>query len=156
MHFAGKIWIAGYYLQIQEDLPLACADFSFSLLSHDLALDLIAGMGIGAIDVSLMLGNSHLHVEDVIFGSGTMAIDLAQKLSSKGLVIADLNFTPGPDFQNRALNHPDAEVRRESAKWFRHAVDFAVHVDAAHILRFFAAATHSPKKSRPCRYFPWR
>jgi hypothetical protein len=81
-------------------------------------------------------------------------MDLAQKLSSKGFVIADLNFTPGPDFQNRALNHRDAEVRRESAKWFRHAVDFAVHVDAAHIIALLRGGHALAEEVAAVQVFP--
>jgi sugar phosphate isomerase/epimerase len=118
---------------VMSQIPLACADFSFPLLPHDLALDLIAGMGIGAVDISLMLRNSHLDVEDAIARPTEVAKVLASRLSNKGLAIADVNFTPGPDFRTRALNHPDDEVRRESVDWFRRAVDFAACANATHM-----------------------
>jgi sugar phosphate isomerase/epimerase len=116
-----------------NQIPLACADFSFPLLPHDLALDLIAGIGFRAVDISLMLRNSHLDVEDALARPSRVAKNLAHRLSSKGLAIADVNFTPGPDFKTRALNHPDAKVRRESAEWFRRAVDFAACANAVHM-----------------------
>jgi sugar phosphate isomerase/epimerase len=116
-----------------SQIKIACADFSFPLLLHDVALDLIAGMGIRAVDISLMVGYSHLDVEDVIRRPREAAKDLVGKLLGKGLVIADVNFTPGEDFRTRAVNHPDAEVRRESADWFRRAVEFAAHANASHM-----------------------
>ena len=47
-------------------IPLACADFSFPLLPHDVALDLIAKLGIDGVDVSLMLGHAHLPVAEAL------------------------------------------------------------------------------------------
>lgn len=41
-------------------LKLACADFSFPLLSHDGALDLIAMLGFDGVDIGLFEGRSHL------------------------------------------------------------------------------------------------
>ncbi len=114
-------------------IPLACADFSFPLLPHDLTLDLIAGIGIGAVDISLMFQNSHLNVAEAIADPKRAASDLAQKLSNRGLVVADINFTPGRDFETRALNHPDPAVRHDSAEWFRRAVEFCVHTHAPHM-----------------------
>src|SRR5947208_11183322 len=45
-----------------NQIPLACADFSFPLLPHDLVFDLIAGLGIEGVDLSIITGNSHLSV----------------------------------------------------------------------------------------------
>ncbi len=88
---------------IMSQIPLACADFSFPLLPHDLALDLIAGMGIGAVDISLMFQNSHLDVEDALARPAEVATDLARRLSRRGLAIADVNFTPRPGLQDPRL-----------------------------------------------------
>jgi sugar phosphate isomerase/epimerase len=118
---------------VMSQIPLACADFSFPLLPHDLALDLIAGMGIGGVDISLMFQNSHLDVEDAIARPAEVATDLARRLASRDLAIADVNFTPGRDFRTRAVNHPDPDVQRESGDWFRRAVSFATHANARHM-----------------------
>ncbi|MEP0843201.1 MAG: hypothetical protein HRF43_10895, partial [Phycisphaerae bacterium] len=40
--------------------PLACADFTFPLLDHDRALDLIALLEFDGVDVGLFEGRSHL------------------------------------------------------------------------------------------------
>lgn len=114
-------------------IPLACSDFSFPLLPHDLALDLIVGLDIHAVDISLMFGNAHLDVEGAIARPAAAAKDLTGRLSSRGLTIADINFTPGPDFRTRALNSPNAEVRRESVDWFRRAVEFVKCANATHM-----------------------
>ncbi len=80
-----------------------------------------------------MFQNSHLDVEDAIAHPAEVATDLARRTASRGLSIADVNFTPGRDFRTRAVNHPDPDVQRESADWFRRAVTFATHAKAAHM-----------------------
>jgi len=114
-------------------IPLACADFSFPLLPHDLALDLIAGLGIEGIDVSLMLTNSHLPVEQVMADPPTWARLIHSKLAQRGLALADVNFTPGGDFKTRTVNHPDAAVRKEAQEWFYRALEFTVRAGSKHI-----------------------
>ncbi|HZP00474.1 MAG TPA: TIM barrel protein [Terriglobia bacterium] len=114
-------------------IPLACSDFSFPLLPHDLALDLIAGMGFEGVDVSLMVGNSHLPVEKVFTDPSPWGRDVRAKVEARGLKIADVNFTPGRGFSERALNHPEARVRRESSERFRRALEFSAGCKARHM-----------------------
>jgi sugar phosphate isomerase/epimerase len=115
-----------------NSIPLACADFSFPLLPHDLALGLIAGLGIEGVDISLMLSNSHLPVKDVIAKPSAWARTVASRLDRHGLALADVNFAPGADFQTRAVNHPDAAVRREARDWFSRALEFTVGAGGRH------------------------
>jgi sugar phosphate isomerase/epimerase len=114
-------------------IPLACADFSFPLLPHDLALDLIAGLGIEGVDVSLMLGCSHLPVEAVIANPSVWARETGRKLADRTLVLADVNFCSGLDFETRAVNHPDAAVRSEAKEWFYRALEFTVRAGGNHM-----------------------
>lgn len=114
-------------------IPLACADFSFPLLPHDMTLDLIAGLGIEGVDVSLILSNSHLPVEEVIADPGAWARTVRSKLDQRGLVLADVNFTPGGDFRTRTVNHPDLSVRKEAKEWFYRALEFTVRANGRHI-----------------------
>jgi sugar phosphate isomerase/epimerase len=114
-------------------IPLGCADFAFPLLPHNLVLDLIAGLSIKGVDVSLMLGSSHLDVEDALHRPAEVGKDLSKRVSNKGLVISDINFMPAQDFRTLAINHPDVQMRRESADWFRRAIDFAGYANARHM-----------------------
>jgi sugar phosphate isomerase/epimerase len=114
-------------------IPLACADFSFPLLPHDLALDLIAGLGFEGVDVSLMLSNSHLPVEEVMANPAGWAQTVKSKLSARGLALADVNFTPGKDFQTRTLNDPDPAVRRQARDGFFRALEFTAAAGGRHI-----------------------
>ena len=40
---------------------LACADFTFPLLSHEQSLDVISMLGFDGVDIGLFEGRSHLH-----------------------------------------------------------------------------------------------
>jgi hypothetical protein len=55
---------------------LACADFSFPLLPHDKALDLIALLDFEGVDIGLFEGRSHLWpsrvFEDVAGSAGEL------------------------------------------------------------------------------------
>ena len=50
----------------QPNVLLACSDFSFLSLPHELALDVISSIGADGADISLMRGYSHLPVEEVL------------------------------------------------------------------------------------------
>lgn len=114
-------------------IPLACADFSFPLLPHEATLDLIAAMEIRGVDISLMLGNSHLDVSRSVAKPQQEGVALKKKLHDRGLTAADVNFTPGRDFRTRAVNHPDPEIRQESRAWFQRALEFTAHIAAKHM-----------------------
>ena len=45
---------------------LSCADFTFPLLPHDDALDLIAKLGVEGVDIGLFEGRSHIQPSGVI------------------------------------------------------------------------------------------
>ena len=64
---------------------LACADFTFPLLPHDKALDLIAMLGFDGADIGLFEGRSHLWPSRVFEDLRTSAKELSAKLSDRGL-----------------------------------------------------------------------
>ena len=143
-----------------NQIPIACADFSFPLLPHDAALDLIAAMDIPAVDISLMMGYSHLDVVASIRSPEKLGRELADRLAARGLVIADLNFTPGEDFDSLAVNHPDDGVRKEATEWFHRAVEFASHAQARHMTmlpgQHWASETREASFSRCVAELQWR
>lgn len=117
-------------------IPLACADFSFPLLPHDLVLDLIAGLGIEGVDLSIIMVNSHLPVEEVLENPSPWARTLVAKIAQRGLKLADVHFHPGMDFQSLAVNNPDAGARQKAGEWFRRALEFAACCKAAHLTMY--------------------
>jgi sugar phosphate isomerase/epimerase len=116
-----------------QDLRLACADFSFLSLPHEVALDIIAGLDFEGADVSLMLGYSHLPVEEVLEKPESWGSRVRSMLECRGLAVADINFLPGGDFVNMAVNHPESPARARAADSFRRAIDFASAAGSRHM-----------------------
>jgi sugar phosphate isomerase/epimerase len=114
-------------------LKLACADFTFPLLSHDNSLDLIAMLGFEGIDIGLFEGRSHLWPSRVFADVKASAKELKHKLRSRGLELADVFLQTAPDFVSVAPNHPDLFVRRQARDWFVRTVEFALECGAKHI-----------------------
>ena len=54
-------------------VKLACADFTFPLLSHQNALQLIAMLGFSGVDIGLFAGRSHLRPEKAVIDSPRFA-----------------------------------------------------------------------------------
>lgn len=112
---------------------LACADFTFPLLSHDKALDLIALLEFDGVDVGLFESRSHLWPSRVFENVSRSAGELARKLRDRGLALADVFLQTAPDFASLAPNHPDPEVRRRARDWFERAVEFAAEGGCRHV-----------------------
>ena len=116
-----------------EQLKLACADFSFPLLPHDKVLDLIAAMELDGVDVGLFEGRSHLwpsrEFADVAHSAGT----LRDKLSDRGLAPADVFLQLDPDFVPYAVNHPDPSRRRHARESFTRTLEYANRLGSPHV-----------------------
>jgi sugar phosphate isomerase/epimerase len=114
-------------------LKLACADFTFPLLSHDKSLDLIAMLGFEGVDIGLFEGRSHLWPSRVFADLKGAAKDLKRKLHARGLELADVFLQTAPDFVSIAPNHPDLFVRRQAREWFERTVEFTLACGGRHI-----------------------
>ena len=114
-------------------LKLACADFSFPLLTHDMSLDLIAMLGFDGVDVGLFEGRSHLWPSNVFVNLRQSARELAAKLGDRGLALADLFLQTAPDFVSIAPNHPEAAVRRRARDWFSRTIEFVLECGGRHV-----------------------
>ena len=115
------------------NLRLACADFTFPLLEHHHALQLISMLGFSGVDVGLFEGRSHLwpsrEFEDVA-GNGAR---LRAALEDLGLVAADIFLQLDPDFVPYAVNHPEAARRAQARDRFEQTLDYAAAGGAGHI-----------------------
>jgi sugar phosphate isomerase/epimerase len=114
-------------------LKLACADFTFPLLSHDKALDLIALLEFEGVDIGLFEGRSHLQPSQVFQDLSGSARALARKLGDRGLELADVFLQTAPDFESLAPNHPDASRRRQARDWFERAVAYTIEAGGRHL-----------------------
>ncbi len=115
------------------DLKLACADFTFPLLTHAHALDLIAMLGFDGVDIGLFEGRSHLWPSHVFPTLRESARDLSHKLTDRGLKLADVYLQTAPDFVSVAPNHPNPAVRVQARALFSRAVEFALECGCRHV-----------------------
>src|SRR5215472_632080 len=104
-------------------LKLACADFTFPLLPHDRALDLIALLDFDGVDIGLFERRSHLWPSKVFRHSARAGADLGRKLRSRGLKCADVFLQTDPSFVPYAANHPESARRRRARDWFLKTLD---------------------------------
>jgi sugar phosphate isomerase/epimerase len=143
-----------------SSIPLACSDFSFLQVSHDVALDIIAGLGFDGADVSLMLGYSHLPVQEVFETPEAWGRRVRSMLADRGLATADVNFLPGGDFVNLAVNHHDDSRRATAADLFRRALDFACAAGSRHMTMLpgvpWEGESASESLGRSARELLWR
>lgn len=114
-------------------MKLACADFTFPLLSHDHSLDLIASLGMDGVDIGLFEKRSHLWPSKEFRDTNRRARALRSKLSERGLQCADIFLQCAPDFSEFALNHPQKARRKRAAEWFRKALEYAVEAGSGHL-----------------------
>lgn len=111
-------------------MKLACGDYSFPLVDHELACDIVAGLGFCGIDLGLMGNRSHLRPETIKHDVAGWAGRIGERLAARGLDVADVFLIPWSDYQALSTNHPDASVRAEGRDLFSQMVDFATRVGA--------------------------
>jgi sugar phosphate isomerase/epimerase len=112
---------------------LACADFTFPLLTHDQALKLIAMLGFEGVDIGLFEERSHLWPSRAFKDVTAAAQQLKGKLADHGLQAADIFLQMDNDFAPYAINHPDAARRQKARDWFQKTVDFAAACGCVHV-----------------------
>ena len=112
---------------------LACADFTFPLLSHDRALDLIAALELDGVGIGLFQDRSHLQPAGEFKDVSHSAKRLARKVADRGLQVADVYLQVALDFRSWALNHPSSERRRKARDWFLRTLDYASMCGGAHV-----------------------
>jgi sugar phosphate isomerase/epimerase len=141
-------------------LKLACADFTFPLLPHDRALDLIALLEFDGVDIGLFEGRSHLWPSKVFKSPGRSGEQLGRKLAARGLRCADIFLQMNPSFIPYAINHPEAPRRRRARDWFLKAMEYANACGAKHMTTlpgvYFEAEKADDSWHRACNELGWR
>jgi sugar phosphate isomerase/epimerase len=114
-------------------LNLACADFSFPLLAHEQALQLIAMLGFEGVDIGLFEGRSHRwpsrEFDDVSRSAGA----LGRIAGDLGLRVADVFLQMAPDFRPFAINHPERARRQKARDWFERTLEYAAACNCEHV-----------------------
>jgi len=141
-------------------LKLACADFAFPLLSHDMVLDLISMLEFDGVDIGLFEGRSHLWPSKVFASPAKSGKQLGRKLAERGLRCADVFLQMNPSFIPYAINQPEAARRRRARDWFLKTLDYAAAAGARHVTTLpgvrFDSERQSDSWSRSCEELAWR
>ena len=103
---------------------LACADFTFPLLTHEQSLDLVATLGFKGVDIGLFQGRSHLQPASEFATLKRNARRRKRKLDERGLLMADLFLQTSTNFEVSAVNNPRPGVRRKNRDWFLKTLDY--------------------------------
>ena len=112
---------------------LACADFTFPLLPHERALELIAMLEFDGVDIGLFEGRSHLWPSKVFCDASQSGEDIHKLTSDRCLKVADVFLQTDPDFTVYAINHPEPERRRKARDWFQRTLEYAAAAGCPHV-----------------------
>lgn len=111
-------------------MKISCADYSFPLLSHDHALELVSWLEVDGVDLGLMGDRSHLRPEWIREDVSGWAARVGEALKARELGVTDVFLIPWTDFETMAPNHPDAEERGRARQLFADTLRFAVALGA--------------------------
>jgi len=138
----------------------ACADFTFPLLPHEQALQLIAMLEFRGVDIGLFEERSHLWPSREFVDVGASARQLKQKLDERGLKAADVFLQMAPDFTPYAINHPEAARRQQARDWFLKTLDYAAECGCQHVTILpgvhFESEAYDSSFARSVEELAWR
>ena len=110
-------------------MRLSCSDYTWPLLPHGAALDIIAALGCDAVDVGLITGRSHVRPEQIRGCEQVAAGAVRERAAARGLVVADVFAIPATDFESLAANNPDPAEQAASLEFFDSAVAFTAALE---------------------------
>lgn len=114
-------------------MKLSCADFTFPLLTHERALQLIKLLGINAVDLGFFSGRSHLQPEHVHGNAARAAKTFRARLDGLGLDLSDVFLQTSEHPADLPANHPDQSVREKTREFMKLAIEFTVNAGGRHI-----------------------
>lgn len=138
----------------------ACADFTFPLLSHLQALDLIAVLEFQGVDIGLFEGRSHLWPSREFEDLKDSARNLKAKLDDLGLEAADIFLQMDADFVPFAINHPEPSRRAKARDWFSKTLAYAAECGSRHVTTlpgvYFEGVSEEEAFDRSLDELAWR
>ena len=111
-------------------MRLAATSDSFPLLPHEVAIELIAGLGFDAHDLMLFGNRSEITPQLVREDVGRWAGLIAERGHARGLPCSDVFVIPWTDFTAMAANHPEPDELAAGRALFEDMVDFAARLGA--------------------------
>ena len=140
--------------------PIATADFTFPLLPHDQALNLISMLGFEGVDIGLFEGRSHLQPSAQFRHLHRNARELKRKLADRGLRLADVFLQTAPEFVSLAPNHPDPRRRAKARQLFEQTLEYTSECGGKHVSAlpgvFFPQESRAASFGRCCEELAWR
>ncbi len=112
---------------------LACADFTFPLMTHVQSLRLISSLGFKGVDIGLFEGRSHLWPSKEFKSVGRSTRKLRKRLDDSGLKAADIFLQTDPDFVPYAINHPLPKRRAKIRELFIKTLEYASATGSRHV-----------------------
>jgi len=141
-------------------LRLATADYSFPKLEWEQTLRLARDINMQAMDLGIFAGRSHLRPDEIFSNVPRSATRVSDALRANGLAIADVFLQPGTVFEEYAVNHPEASVRRNAAEFFHRILEFALRCNAKHVTLLpgvhFPGETYEDSLKRCVDELSWR
>lgn len=142
------------------NLKLSCTDFSFPLLPHDAALQVIALLGLHGADIGLFAGRSHLRPEKELRKPGKKGAALRRRLAGHGLTAADIFLQVHDNFTDYAVNHPNAGRRKFAREQFSRTLDYAAAAGSKHVTILpgvvFKTEPRAKSLARAAQELSWR
>ncbi len=141
-------------------LRLATADYSFPKLEWEQTLRLARDIQMQAMDIGIFAGRSHLRPEEIFSNIPRSATRVSDALRANDLAIADVFLQPGTVFEEYAVNHPEASVRRKAAEFFHRILEFALRCNAKHVTLLpgvhFPSEAYEDSLKRSAEELSWR
>jgi len=106
-------------------IRISAADYTWPLLPHAAALDLIRALGLDAVDLGFMTNRSHIRPERLHGSIPVSAGAARERVETRGLAVADVFAIPWTDFETMSVNNPDPSQQQRSREFFADAVEFA-------------------------------
>lgn len=139
---------------------LACADFTFPLLSHEKVLTLVSMLEFGGIDIGLFENRSHLQPTRMFENVNKNAKELRNKLHDNNLEAADIFLQAASDFVSMASNHPDENIRSKARAWYLDSLELTLICGGKHSTGlpgvYFDDEPEESSYGRACEEMAWR
>lgn len=114
-------------------LRLACADFTFPLVTHDESLQLIKLLGVDVADIGFFQDRSHLQPGAALDDPAAAGTSLRKALERHEMTASGIYLQMSLDLQEYAINNPWAVRRDHAADWFRKTLDYVLAAGCHHL-----------------------
>lgn len=141
-------------------LQLACADFTFPLLSHDDSLRLIKLLGVDVVDIGFFQDRSHLQPSTALTDPQGSGAALREMLARHEMTASGIYLQMSLGLHEYAINNPDVSKREHATEWFRKTLNYVLSAGCHHLSMLpgvpFAGEASSASFARSVEELQWR